>query len=262
GDVHVKNAVVRSPWREGRRESENVLKEAGLTPPFAEMEKMGGFSIYCPFGGNKMVIISDIKQEDEVDEDEDENDVGAPNLVPPPVPDPIAKHAPAITAENVSDLEEALSAQPDIEDKAEEMLNSAKKKNPWIIMDPSDPSKRIHKSSVLKILTSAWSQGPESTDRLKRVAGKLRHAAESATKSFGESTQSPLSIADPAAAIFKCKGTYFLAVVQIKGFRLDNMDLDEPNSEILKDPSLRANVQIMHLTPIKDAREVQQGDWE
>ncbi|KAJ7601800.1 hypothetical protein DFH06DRAFT_1024845 [Mycena polygramma] len=88
GDVHVKNVSSRTTWMSGRGLAEGALLAAGLEPPFASMEAKGGYSIFCPFGKNKIVLINP-PSPGERDEDDDECDAGrATDLASTTVPLP------------------------------------------------------------------------------------------------------------------------------------------------------------------------------
>ena len=54
--------------------------EAGWTPPFDDMERKGGFDIFCPFGNKKMVIMDGKMDPGEQDKDEEEQDIHPPIL--------------------------------------------------------------------------------------------------------------------------------------------------------------------------------------
>ncbi|KAJ6579391.1 hypothetical protein B0H10DRAFT_2342503 [Mycena sp. CBHHK59/15] len=77
GDTRVKLLSCKTTWMAGRGISEGELRAASWEPPFNSMEEAGGFSIFCPFGKNKMVLL-DPPSAGERDEDEDEHDIYSP----------------------------------------------------------------------------------------------------------------------------------------------------------------------------------------
>ncbi|KAJ7811049.1 hypothetical protein B0H14DRAFT_3755845 [Mycena olivaceomarginata] len=80
GDVRVANVSCKTTWFGGRRLSEQELFEAGWEPPFKSMEDAGGFSIFCPFGKDNLVLVGDPsrRQAGERDEDDEDRDVPTP----------------------------------------------------------------------------------------------------------------------------------------------------------------------------------------
>jgi hypothetical protein len=92
GDVRVANVSCRTTWFEGRQAAEHELREAGWEPPFQLMQDAGGFSIFCPFGKNELVLVGGQShwQTEERDEDDEDRDVSAPTAstpAEPPAPD-------------------------------------------------------------------------------------------------------------------------------------------------------------------------------
>lgn len=73
--IPVKNVVLMTCWSEGRQGAEWELLEVGWTPPFIDMERVGGFDIFCPFWNKKMVIVDGKIDPGEQDEDEEGQDI-------------------------------------------------------------------------------------------------------------------------------------------------------------------------------------------
>ncbi|KAJ7763997.1 hypothetical protein DFH07DRAFT_770652 [Mycena maculata] len=136
----VKNASTKTTWMAGRRTAEHELQTASWEPPFAAMEAMGGFTIFCPFGKNKM-------------SPPEETTVPATSDTPP-------------------QLDSDAQFHPDVEDVALEALISLEPatKAPEAYLLIPGSTKTQHKATVLRIFSSRFS----ISERLKRVRGFSR----------------------------------------------------------------------------------------
>lgn len=259
GDLSVSSVVLLSSWNEGRSTAESTLSKFGITPPFAQMEKDGGYDILCPLGKGKMVLIGGL-QSGERDETEEELD------------NPVANPDSALDFPLADDDE----FQPDVDDlagiaaTAATAASSAAKPPPaYIGIDPNNPSsKPVHKSSILRLYSSPLTIN-ESRDRLKRVRGYSRYdevKCDINNATPAENDEDTLDIQDPAFTLVQCDKNVFLAVFQVLGIRHDGKDLSSISSNLLHEPNVRIHGQIMKLRLIQfDAsREVSvnSADWE
>jgi hypothetical protein len=256
GDVRVANVSCKTTWFGGRRLSEQELFEAGWEPPFKSMEDAGGFSIFCPFGKDNLVLVGDPsrRQAGERDEDDEDRDVPTPVASArsePPVPvDPDA------------------SFLPDLEDTAQEAVANfeiaTKPREPYLVISGS--TVKQHKSSILRIFSSRFSVA-ESRDRLKRVRGFSRHN-EPATDVLNSNDTIPgepmVMVEDPAALLVRSNGFMWLAVVAISSISCGTKHIEALPKRLLGEPNVRVKVQIMELEPAQDAPEPgsEEGDWE
>jgi hypothetical protein len=228
------------------------MQAANWTPPFDEMERHGAHDIFCPFGGNKMVLMDGLT-DGEHDEDEDETDVRVQNIAPENL------DFPAVDPE--------LAFEPDAEDLAGvELANrdvESKKHEAFIIVDADTGGNTLqHRSTVLRIYSN---NDPNSTDRLKRVQNYSRF--DQAGRGLGvglsiDREEPTFSIHDPAAMLVRCKNLIWLAVVQIVDLQLDGSGAQELPTRLLDQSStLRIKVQVMRLGPVQQDGN-SEGDWE
>ncbi|KAJ7835278.1 hypothetical protein B0H14DRAFT_3707147 [Mycena olivaceomarginata] len=218
GDVHVANVSCKTTWFGGRRLSEQELFEAGWEPPFKSMEDAGGFSIFCPFGKDNLVLVGDPsrRQAGERDEDDEDRDVPTPVASArsePPVPvDPDA------------------SFLPDLEDTAQEAVAN---------FEIATKPLKQHKSSILRIFSSRFSVA-ESRDRLKRVRGFSRHN-EPATDVLNSNDTIPgepmVMVEDPAALLVRSNGFMWLAVVAISSISCGTKHIEALPKRLLGEPN-------------------------
>jgi hypothetical protein len=256
GDVRVANVSCRTTWFEGRRAAERELGEAGWEPPFQSMQDAGGFSIFCPFGKNELVLVGDRSrwQTEERDEDDEDRDIPAPTASTPAEP-------PALADSDAPFL-------PDLEDAAQEAVvnfePAAKPREPYLAITGS--TAKQHKSSILRIFSSGFSIA-ESRDRLKRVRSFSRHSETGAVDLNSNDTipGEPMAlVGDPAAILVRSNGYMWLAVVSISSISCGTKHTDALPKRLLGEPNVRVKVQTMDLQPALDAPEPgsEVGDWE
>ncbi|KAJ7429017.1 hypothetical protein B0H11DRAFT_1946378 [Mycena galericulata] len=256
GDVHVKNVSNRTTWMGGKRIAEDDLRAAFLEPPFESMQRTGGFSIFCPFGQNKVVLITP-PHPGERDEDPDESDIGR-------VSDFTSETAPSTN----SAVDPDAPFLPDLDDMAQEAvssLDSTTKLHDAYLAIPGS-SKQQHKATILRIFSSRFSIS-ESRDRLKRVRGFSRHNDVSSNSSNSDDPipgEPVVVVQDPAAILVRSNGFTWLAVVSISGITCGTKHVDTLPKRLLGEPNVRARVQIMELVPAKNPPRVgsDEGDWE
>ncbi|KAJ7236459.1 hypothetical protein C8J57DRAFT_1247700 [Mycena rebaudengoi] len=127
GDTLVKNASTMTGWGSGRVVAEGELIAAGWEPPFEAMERAGGFSIFCPFGKNKLVLI-DGQSPDETNEEEDEE-----NIVTSAVPQ---SNSDADFLPDYEDL--ALEALSESKDRLKRVRGFGRHNEPTRVMESND----------------------------------------------------------------------------------------------------------------------------
>ncbi|KAJ7906531.1 hypothetical protein B0H13DRAFT_2333370 [Mycena leptocephala] len=255
GDTRVKNVSTRTTWMAGKRAAEADLHAAFLEPPFDSMHKTGGFNIFCPFGENKVVLITPPRP-DERDEDPDESDLGrAPDFTSGTAP-------PTFTAADPD-----APFLPDIDDMAQgavSSLDSAAKVHDAYLAIPGS-NKQQHKATILRIFSSRFSIS-ESRDRLKRVRAFSRHDVSLNSSNSDELIpgEPAVVVQDPAAIFVRSNGFTWLAVVSISGITCGTKHVDTLPKRLLGEPNVRARVQIMELVPAKNTPRVgsEEGDWE
>ncbi|KIM80526.1 hypothetical protein PILCRDRAFT_822244 [Piloderma croceum F 1598] len=253
GDVTVKNVVLLTCWSEGRRTASSQLLHAGWTAPFDEMEKIGGFDMFCPLGENRMVLMDGLT-EGERNEDDEETDIRPPELDGPSDHQPIP-----------SDID--VSYEPDLEDMAAEELTplepSHAKHEAYLIVDgETGGTISQHKSSILRIFSD---NDANSTDRLKRVRDLSRFNESGKGLGLGnlsDPEEPKINIEDPAATLVRSKHLIWLAIVQIVDIRLDHIGIQSLPTRLLGQPNVQIRVQVMRLAPVRLGEENDYGDWE
>ncbi|KAJ6459302.1 hypothetical protein C8R45DRAFT_942329 [Mycena sanguinolenta] len=247
------DAAGDTTWFMGRQASERDLLEAQWEPPFKSMEEKGGFSIFCPFGKNEMVLLG-TRRDDEREEDDDDRDVPT-------------QTSPSLTAEPLLPDSDA-PFMPDLDDVAEEAvanLTPAPKAHEQYL-SVSNSTIKQHKSTILRIYSGRFSVA-ESRDRLKRVRGFSRHN-EGANGSLNSNDAIPgepmVMVEDPAAVLVRSNGFIWLAVVIISGIAFGTKQVETLPRRLLGEPNVRVKVQIMDLEPaeIPPDASSELGDWE
>jgi hypothetical protein len=262
GDLRVSSVVLFGSWSEGRRLAEEELQSFGIVPPFARMEREGGYDMLCPFGNGKMVLVGGLES-GECDETDEERD------------NPVV----VASTDPSTDLQDDDTLQPDLDDLAtvaDVATNSANKGPPaYVSIDPENPtSKPIHKSSILHLYSSPLTVN-ESRDRLKRVRGYSRYneVKSDAVEAIepGDDVEDTLDVQDPAFVLVQCDRNVFLAVIQVLGIRRDGKEVQSIPSHLLTEPSTRVHGQIMKLSPIdfqpdnlhsNETNRSDSADWE
>ncbi|KAJ6596569.1 hypothetical protein B0H10DRAFT_2327052 [Mycena sp. CBHHK59/15] len=256
GDVHVNDVSVRTTWMNGRGIAEDELRAALLEPPFESMVTTGGYSIFCPFGNNNIVLINP-PVAGERNEDVDESDIGQ------------AIDLTAVTALAATDSDTRFL--PDMDDMAQEVLadldSPALKAHDAYLTIPGSTTKKQHKATILRIYSSRFSVA-ESRDRLKRVRGFSRHGDAVSTVSQPSDANEAIPgepmvlVQDPAAILVRSNGFVWLAVVSISGFTCGTKHLETLPKRLLNEPNVRARVQIMELVPTKKSprADSEEGD--
>ncbi|KAJ6583650.1 hypothetical protein B0H10DRAFT_1962136 [Mycena sp. CBHHK59/15] len=241
GDVHVKDVSVRTTWMNGRGIAEDELRAALLEPPFESMVMTGGYSIFCPFGNNNIVLINP-PVTGERNEDVDESDIGqATNLT-------------AVTALAATDRSGRRFGFPSVEGSRRISYYSG------------STTKKQHKATILRIYSSQFSVA-ESRDHLKRVCGFSWHSdAVSQPSDANEAIpgEPMVLVQDPAAILVRSNGFVWLAVVSISGFTCSTKHMETLPKHLLNEPNVHARVQIMELVPTKNLprADSEEGDWE
>ncbi|KAJ6550561.1 hypothetical protein B0H10DRAFT_2379639 [Mycena sp. CBHHK59/15] len=259
GDVSVSKVSNKTAWMGGRQIAEGELLAARWEPPFKSMEQTGGFSIFCPFGKNKMVLLDPPEPDSgERNEDPDEGDVDEPIEMSATIPSDI----PAATDSDRPFL-------PDVEDMAREAvvsLTPAKETHEAYLPITGSTIKQ-HKATILRIFSSRFSIA-ESRDRLKRVRGFSRHNDSTLNTSANSNDTIPgepmVEVEDPAAILVRSNDFTWLAVVVISGITCGTKHVETLPKRLLGEPNVRAKVQIMELvpahTPPRDGSDG--GEWE
>jgi len=252
GDVKVAKVSLSGSWKEGRRKAEAILEDAHIEVPFRKMELDGGFDILCPFGRNKMVLVDGKIDSAEEEETEEEIDTPAPpEVIEPSAPLPL----------------DALNLEPDLDDllgTAESESSEKAKHEAWVNIG-SGNSKKIHKSSMLRLYSSPLAT-IDSKDRLKRVRG---YSQFNDTQSLDEmatldadSSEPALAIEDPVFTLVRCQKKTFLAVIQVQGIRHNNTDVASISTALLHEPNVSVHGQIMKIA-LRDCSQQPEGpDWE
>jgi hypothetical protein len=248
GDVSVKNVVPLTSWEGGRRAAEKELEMAGISAPFADMDKGEGFDMFCPFGKGKIVLMNGLS-EGERNEDEEEQD-----NAPPPSSDSAAPGS-----------EGCIPDTPDLEDLAltEILCQDSQSTLPfeaYIDVNPgSDKDSRQHKSAVLRILLKdRYSRG--ATERLRRIARQPQYALPPKPSPLGiESPEPCIEPGDPAALLLCSKDLIWLSIVEVIEIRRDSTEIEALPVRLLSEPNVRATVRSMCLKSLKDCAD---GDWE
>lgn len=258
GDVYVKNLVLRSAWQEGRRISDDDLKEAQIPSPFAMMDAGDGYDILCPFGGQKMVLIDGVIVVGEAEETLEEQD----NVL---VPNSNLESAETPDSSPVS-LVDLPSQFPDLDDlAAAEDVPVEKKHEAWIPIDsdPNAPVIRKHKSTILADCTNPL----DSKDCLRRVRGYTQYHENADSDSTplnitSRSDEPHLEIQDPAATLISCNDMVFVAVIQVIDIRVGGVSQDRIACSLLGEPNVRLRGDIMRLRIIDHEHQPLQCDWE
>jgi hypothetical protein len=223
----VKNVVLMTCWSEGWRGAEQELLEVGWTPPFIDMERVGGFDIFCPFRNKKMVIVDGKIDPGKRDEDEEEQDIHPSTL-------DNLEHDPIIQGE------------PDIEDMAGEELShlecnspSQMKHEAFLVVDAELGGNTYqHKSSILRIFSD---NNPNSMDHLKRVQDLSQFNDTSqglAVGDISDPNEPRVHIEDPATTLVCSKNLIWLAVVQISDIHMDHTGIQSLPTHLLSEPNV------------------------
>lgn len=252
GRVKVSDVVLVSCWKDGQRKAETILADANLEIPFQKMDEMGGYDILCPFGSDKMVLVDGKLELGEAEETEEETDQPtlSDDLEPPPV------------SVDTVDLD------PDLDDiagttEAHQKLTRPKSEA-WISMG----SKMVHKSSILRLYSSPLAT-IDSKDRLKRVRGYSQFNdsltldnISPPSNAHPDNDSSKLTLEDPVLTLVRCNNKVFLAVFKVLGIRQGGTDVQDLPTDLLHEPTIRIQGQIMKLA-LRDVSHQPNGpDWE
>ncbi|KAK6977813.1 hypothetical protein R3P38DRAFT_2809893 [Favolaschia claudopus] len=258
GDVRVANVSCKSSWFAGRQEAERELSQAGWDPPFKSMESTGGFSIFCPFGKNEVVLLGS-RQDGERDEDDEDRDI--------PTENPSGNSGiPGVGGESTSD--DALL--PDLDDIAQETvvnIQETTKIPPEPYLTVTGSTIKQHKATILRIFSNPFSVA-ESRDRLKRVRGFSRHTDSVAARSAHSTDAIPgepmVFVEDPAALLVRSNGFVWLAVVTISSIVSGSKQVESLPKRLFGEPNVRAKIQIMELERASEspAPDSEEGDWQ
>ncbi|KAJ7882900.1 hypothetical protein B0H13DRAFT_2538947, partial [Mycena leptocephala] len=259
GDVHVKNVSIRTTWMNGRGNAEDELISALLEPPFEPMVTTGGYSIFCPFGNDNIVLINP-PVAGERNEGADESDIGQT----------IDLNAVTVLQDTLAATDSDTRFLPDMDDMAQEVVAdldspALKVHDPYLTI-PGLTTKKQHKATILRIYSSQFSVA-ESRDRLKRVRGFSRHGdvvSQSSDANDAIPGEPMVLVQDPSAILVRSNGFVWLAVVSISGFTCGTKHLETLPKRLLNEPNVRARVQIMELIPTKNLprADSEEGEWE
>ena len=258
GDVQVKHVSLCTAWQDGRRMAEQVLCEGLLESPFERMEAGAGFDIFCPFGGEKYILINGKVLDSEVDEGEDEMDHAAPMEAQG---QDTRNSSSGLDLDDLADLEASSTSNPSYD--LTSALQPQSRIDPNIIVD----GKSINKAKILHIYSSPFSVSI-SRDRLKSVQGQARYNEPSQSPrpdySAAEEADSKLYTEDAALTLVQSNGLLFLAVVRILSIRVSNILVDTIPESHLHQPNVRIRAQIMTLVErVPDATDSSDNlDWE
>jgi hypothetical protein len=133
GNAFVKNVILMTSWQEGQRMAEQELTKADWIPSFKGMEKDGTHDVFCPFRGNKMVLIHGL-MDGEWDKDQNEQDVHAEVTGQDKPENPI--------------FDVDLLLEPDVEDLAAGELVPTKYEAYLIVDEASGGNTPQHKSHI------------------------------------------------------------------------------------------------------------------
>ena len=129
--------------------------------------------------------------------------------------------------------------------------------------------KEVPKARILRELERAtFSKVPGSTDRLNRCAGLSRYSKASALPDLAcgitdSTSDSRLSIGDPAATIVQCEGQFFLAIVQVNEILFNTSPVLEISPQFLMEPMVAVQFQIYQI--IETSQEdpnIDGADWK
>ncbi|KAE9388944.1 hypothetical protein BT96DRAFT_1003708 [Gymnopus androsaceus JB14] len=263
GDVLVQNVVLVSCWDEGQKIAEVQLWKAGVEPPFDRMEHEGGYDILCPLGDNKILLVSDlgVREANEA-EDEAYNFNGPTEPVSSLLTSKFSSEAPSLRSFTDTELE------PEIEDVAGEQESTESnglRPTAWVA-DPVDgaDTKMIHKSTILCIYSSPL-HSPDSTNRTWRVCGYSKYSDPALPDGFDMSQvedSNIISVEDPAVTLLKCEGHAFLAVVKLGTIKCNSCSTLSLPVNVLHEPNVEVDGQIMSLKMINGHHHPLQPDWE
>jgi hypothetical protein len=266
GDYRVNQVVLLGSWNEGRGLAMQELEATGITSPFAFMQANGGYDMFSPFGDGKMVLVETELQEGERHESLEEQDKAPMSAM-------------SNTADNMSNVADGEDLEPDIDDVAGivELQTPNSDSNivharvevptPWVEL--SSGSKPTHKSSVLRLYSNPLSITSNSHDRLKRVRGYSRY--NEPTKASPEPSSNlnvednALCIQDPVLTLVRADDRVFLAICQVLAIRRDGKNLHSLSPQLLPEPNVLLQVQIMKIEQILRANadlEALRPDWE
>lgn len=272
GNVKVQGVHLGGAWMAGRRGADKDLSEAQILSPFSRMEDEGGYTVMCPFGKSKMLLVDGISAGEQHEEEEESDE-------PPP------SHTPAstVTTNSAVPFSDAVitadgpgvdaSLDPDVDDVAglAEAANFVPNApniphSAWVEID----GKKVHKSTVMRLYSNPFSVS-NSKDRLKRVRGYSQYhedPSRSINASFNppsnrlEEADNEIMVQDPAVMLVKCNKKTFLAVFQILGIRIDSKDVLTLPSQYLHEPNVRFTGQVMRLALVSTAHQSEEPDWE
>ena len=147
GDVQVKHISLRTAWQDGCRTAEQVLHEVAMESPFERMEARVGFDIFCPFGGEKYVLINGKVLDSEVNEGEDEMDHAAPTEAQGKGTGDVSS---GLDLDDLADLKDSSTSNSSHDLMSG--LQPLSRINPNIIVD----GKPINKAKILRIYSSPF----------------------------------------------------------------------------------------------------------
>lgn len=241
GDVQVKHVSLHTAWQDGCRTAEQVLREAAMESPFEQMEAGAGFNIFCPFGGEKYVLINGKVLDSEVDEGEDEMDHAAPTEAQGKGTGDVSS---GLDLDDLADLEDSSTSNSSHDLMSG--LQPLSRINPNIIVD----GKPINKAKILRIYSSPFTVSI-SCDHLKSVQGQARYNEPSQSPrpdySAAEEFDLRLHTEDPTLTLVQSNGLLFLAVVHILSIRVSSMLVDTIPESHLHQPNVQLCAQIITL---------------
>ncbi|KAG6884618.1 hypothetical protein C0992_005991 [Termitomyces sp. T32_za158] len=250
GNLKVNSVILRSCWQRGRQYAEKELRAAKIAPPFQSMECSGDFDILCPFGGNRMVLVDGLSAGEREETDEELGDSAFP------------------TSNDTETVSQAFGEDdnPDLDDLAGEtdVAQNDTKSMAWVSLDGGKTSKKVHKASVLRILSSGLSVS-DSKDRLRRVRGYSQY--DETMDHVAMTVQDPdnpneVSVEDPALILMRCSGAVFLAIFQVLSIRIDATYVQSLSAKLIHEPNVQFQGQIMTLRPRIGEYQPNVPDWE
>ncbi|KAJ7246639.1 hypothetical protein C8J57DRAFT_1081377 [Mycena rebaudengoi] len=222
GNLHVKDIVLHSCWKQGRRKAESYIPGGRETLEKCALDP--SFNILSPFG-RLLVNVPDAEDAFEPD----------PKLFRPS-PDEENAPAPDSFYDPAGDLEDAIAiAEP-----------RTKNYSPHVLVD----GKKVSKATILSQMTKGRSirLSRDRTRRVARVSAFLAptHSLITTDASFDVPT---LRIGNPIAALVTCEEQIFLAVGQVNRIVLGSEDTDSVALNLLYDAGTKISFQILRLLP-------------
>lgn len=256
GDVAIKNVILLTKWKTGRRRIEELISDAASL--FRQMES-DRCNVFNPFRSPSSASLYDLVNEPH-DWDEEEGIDGSGSVVVDSSPlllDSLTEEdsTSGLTLADLAGIEAN-------KDKVESMILVCTSSN------PSSPAHPVYKARLLAASEHDNSLMRTSADRIKRYANIARHSTatipsiSNVVDGDADNSTSMLTSGDPAITIVKQQQLLFLAVIQVNGIHINSRSVSSLSLDVLDEAKIAVSFQIMHLTEMTPAdRGLMAEDW-